>query len=188
MVSESSRSMPPLPLWERSDRIGDAIRVRGFALTIDRDPSPQPSPTRGEGAHHRCGDLEPFQSKWIYTLTMRLWLICLILLTPALPARAGNRLNVVASFSILGDFAKNVGGERVSVTTLVGPDGDVHVYTPAPPDAQKIADAKLVVINGLGLEGWLSRLVQFARRHAPLITPPPSITPPKPRPHAVPHT
>ena len=91
---------------------------------------------------------------------MRLWLICLILLTPALPARAGNRLNVVASFSILGDFAKNVGGAHVSVTTLVGPDGDVHVYTPAPADAKKIADAKLVIINGLGLEGWLPRLVQ----------------------------
>ena len=187
MVSESSRSMPPLPLWERSDRIGDAIRVRGFALTIDRDPSPQPSPTRGEGAHHRCGDLEPFQSKWIYTLTMRLWLICLILLTPALPARAENRLNVVASFSILGDFARNVGGERVSVTTLVGPDGDVHVYTPAPSDAQKVADAKLVIINGLGLEGWLSRLVQSAGGKATMITASQGITPRKLGADADPH-
>jgi len=70
------------------------------------------------------------------------------------------RLNVVASFSILGDFVKNVGGISVEVTTLVGPNGDVHVYTPAPADAKKIADAKLVVINGLGLEGWLPRLVQ----------------------------
>ena len=48
------------------------------------------------------------------------------------PAPAQDRLDVVASFSILGDFARNVGGERASVTTLVGPDGDVHVYTPAP--------------------------------------------------------
>src|SRR5260370_8065503 len=46
----------PLPLWERSDRIGDAIRVRGYGLSIDLNPSPQPSPTRGEGAHHRCRD------------------------------------------------------------------------------------------------------------------------------------
>jgi len=91
--------------------------------------------------------------------------ICLALVTAA-PAwaqdRLQSRLNVVASFSILGDFARNVGGERVSVTTLVGPDGDVHVYAPAPADAKKIADAKLVIINGLGLEGWLSRLVQSA--------------------------
>src|SRR5260370_15240567 len=89
----------------------------------------------------------------------RLWLIVLALVTSAAPARAENRLNVVASFSILGDFARNVGGERVSVTTLVCPDGDVHVYTPSPSDAQKVADAKLAIINGLGLEGWLSRLV-----------------------------
>jgi len=89
-----------------------------------------------------------------------LWFICLVLATTILPARAQDRLNVVASFSILGDFARNVGGERVNVTTLVGPDGDVHVYTPAPADAKKIADAKLVIINGLGLEGWLPRLVQ----------------------------
>ena len=118
---------------------------------------------------------------------MRLWLICLILLTPALPARAGNRLNVVASFSILGDFAKNVGSARVSVTTLVGPDGDVHVYTPAPPDAQKIADAKLVVINGLGLEGWLSRLVQSAGSKATMITASQGITPRKLGADADPH-
>ena len=65
------------------------------------------------------------------------WLICLALLTSTLPARAQDRLNVVASFSILGDFVRNVGGDRVSVTTLVGPDGDVHVYAPAPADAKK---------------------------------------------------
>ena len=70
------------------------------------------------------------------------------------------RLNVVATFSILGDFAKNVGGDRVSVTTLVGPNSDTHVYTPTPSDAKKIADAKLVIVNGLGLEGWLPRLVK----------------------------
>ena len=85
-------------------------------------------------------------------------------------ARAQQPLNVVASFSILGDFVKNVGGERVSVTTLVGPDGDVHVYTPAPSDAKKIAEAKLVIINGLGLEGWLPRLVQSAGSKAVIVT------------------
>ncbi|MDO9058264.1 MAG: zinc ABC transporter substrate-binding protein, partial [Bradyrhizobium sp.] len=67
---------------------------------------------------------------------MGLWLICLVLLTSTLPAQAQDRLNVVASFSILGDFVRNVGGERVSVTTLVGPDGDAHVYTPTPADAK----------------------------------------------------
>jgi zinc/manganese transport system substrate-binding protein len=84
-------------------------------------------------------------------------------------ARAGS-LNVVASFSILGDFVRNVGGDRVNVTTLVGPDSDVHVYTPAPADAKKIADAKLVIINGLGLEGWLPRLVQSSGSKAAIVT------------------
>ncbi|CAN5141404.1 metal ABC transporter substrate-binding protein [soil metagenome] len=73
---------------------------------------------------------------------------------------AGGPLNVVATFSILGDFAKNVGGDRVSVTTLVGPNSDTHVYTPTPSDAKKITDAKLVIINGVGLEGWLPRLIK----------------------------
>jgi len=96
-------------------------------------------------------------------------------------------LNVVASFSILGDFVRNVGGERVSVTTLVGPDGDVHVYTPAPADAKKIADAKLVVINGLGLEGWLPRLVQSSGGKAILVTASQGITPLKIGSDADPH-
>jgi zinc/manganese transport system substrate-binding protein len=93
-----------------------------------------------------------------------------MLVAVAFPARAQDRLNVVASFSILGDFVGNVGSDRVSVTTLVGPDGDVHVYTPAPADAKKVADAKLLVINGLGLEGWLPRLLQASGSKAPIIT------------------
>jgi zinc/manganese transport system substrate-binding protein len=101
-------------------------------------------------------------------------LVCLALAISAEPLRAQDRLqdplNVVASFSILGDFVKNVGGERVHVTTLVGPDGDVHVYAPAPADASKIADAKLLVINGLGLEGWLPRLLQASGGKAPIVT------------------
>jgi zinc/manganese transport system substrate-binding protein len=103
----------------------------------------------------------------------QLLLVCLALAASASPLRAQDRLqdrlNVVASFSIIGDFVSNVGGERVHVTTLVGPDGDVHVYTPAPADAKKIADAKLLVINGLGLEGWLPRLLQASGSKAPII-------------------
>jgi zinc/manganese transport system substrate-binding protein len=118
---------------------------------------------------------------------MRLWLVCLIAMFAAAPSRAQDRLNVVASFSILGDFARNVGGERVSVTTLVGPDGDVHVYTPAPVDAKKIADAKLVIINGLGLEGWLARLTQSAGGKATMITASQGITPRKLGADADPH-
>jgi zinc/manganese transport system substrate-binding protein len=100
---------------------------------------------------------------------LRLIAIAMLVLT-YLPARADNPIGVVASFSILGDLAGNVGGERVAVTTLVGPDSDVHVYTPSPSDAKKIADARLVIVNGLGLEGWLPRLVQSSGGKASIVT------------------
>src|ERR1700752_4221751 len=82
----------------------------------------------------------------------------LIGLLPTNPALAEEKLNVIASFSLLGDFVKNVGGDRVEVTTLVGPNGNAHVYAPSPGDAKKVADAKLVFVNGLGFEGWLAGL------------------------------
>jgi len=97
------------------------------------------------------------------------WIVFLALVGGAGPVGAQDRLNVVASFSILADLVRNVGGDRVSVTTLVGPDGDAHVYAPTPSDARKIADAKLVVVNGLGLEGWLPRLVQSAGGKATVV-------------------
>ena len=84
-------------------------------------------------------------------------------------ARAQDRLNVIASFSILGDFVKNVGGDRVEVGTLVGPNGNAHVYAPSPGDAKKVADAKLVFVNGLGFEGWLERLVKASGTKAPIV-------------------
>ena len=99
-----------------------------------------------------------------------LCLICLTLVISVFPARAEEPLKIVASFSILGDLLRNVGGERVSVTTLVGADGDAHVYVPTPADARKIADARLVVVNGFGLEGWLPRLVKSAGGKASIVT------------------
>ena len=101
---------------------------------------------------------------------LQFWTSFLALLAFASPLLAQGRLDVVASFSIVGDFVRNVGGERVNVTTLVGPNGDVHVYTPPPADAKKIADASLVVINGFGLEGWLPRLLQSSGSKAPIVT------------------
>jgi zinc/manganese transport system substrate-binding protein len=85
---------------------------------------------------------------------------------PASAQQGATKLKVVATFSILGDFARNVGGDRVEVTTLVGPNGDVHVYTPTTADAEAIRDARLVIVNGLGLEGWLPRLVESSGSNA----------------------
>ncbi|KRQ98896.1 metal ABC transporter substrate-binding protein [Bradyrhizobium jicamae] len=118
---------------------------------------------------------------------MRLWFIALVLIAAVGPARAADRLNVVASFSILGDFVRNVAGDRVAVTTLVGPDGDAHVYTPTPVDAKRMADAKLVFVNGLGFEGWMSRLAKSAGSKADIVTATTGITPLKLGSHADPH-
>ena len=98
----------------------------------------------------------------------------------AAPAAAEGRLNVVASFSIVGDFAREVGGERIALTTLVGPDGDSHVYRPTPDDVRRVAEASLVIINGLGLEGWLPRLVSAAGNHARIVTATDGIAPRRP--------
>ena len=74
-------------------------------------------------------------------------------------AHSDEAIRVVATFSILGDMAKRVGGEHVDVTTLVGPDGDTHVYQPTPADARAVSEAEVLIVNGLEFEGWLDRLI-----------------------------
>lgn len=75
-------------------------------------------------------------------------------------AQAADKVPVVASFSIIGDLVNQVGGDQVEVALLVGPDIDMHSFQPSPTDSRKLADARLVVTNGLGLEGWADRLVK----------------------------
>jgi len=77
-------------------------------------------------------------------------------------AHAADKLPVVASFSILGDLVRVVGGDRVAVITLVGPDEDAHVFEPKPADAKALLAAKLVVTNGLGFEPWAGKLLKSA--------------------------
>ena len=100
-----------------------------------------------------------------------IWLTVFAAALAVLPRSASaQKLRVVTSFSILADFARNVGGDRLDVAMLVGPGGDAHVYTPTPADARNVAAAKLVIVNGLGFEGWLSRLVKSAGNKATVIT------------------
>ena len=75
-------------------------------------------------------------------------------------ALAGDQVDVVASFSILGEITQRIGGDRVKVHTLVGPDADAHVYQPTPTDAKTLAKARLVIVNGFGFEGWIDRLIK----------------------------
>jgi zinc/manganese transport system substrate-binding protein len=105
-------------------------------------------------------------------LTRRIILTAAALLLAQMPVSAQDntqKLKVVATFSILADFVKNVGGDRVAITPLVGPNGDAHVYQPSPGDAKMLSDAKVVITNGLGFEGWMARLVKASGTKAPMI-------------------
>jgi len=86
-------------------------------------------------------------------------------------------LKVVASFTVIADFAKNVGGDRVNITTIVGPDGDAHVYEPSPADAVAMAGADIVLVNGLHFEGFLQRLVDASATKASIVTLTKGVTP-----------
>jgi zinc/manganese transport system substrate-binding protein len=92
--------------------------------------------------------------------TTKILVIVSILLMTCGMAQAEKAVRVVASFSILGDMVRNIGGDRVNVTTLVGADGDVHAYEPTPAAAKAVGEADLVIVSGLGLEGWLDRLIK----------------------------
>lgn len=87
----------------------------------------------------------------------------------ALPvAQAAGEVKAVATFSILADLVRQVGGERVDLTVLVGIGGDGHVFQPSPAQARSVAQAQVLVSNGLGYETWVRRLLQasqFKGRH-----------------------
>jgi zinc/manganese transport system substrate-binding protein len=80
------------------------------------------------------------------------------------------KLKVVASFSILGDMVKNVGGEDVDVVTLVGADADAHEFHANPGHARAVAQAGIVFINGRGFDTWASRLLKSSGASAELVT------------------
>jgi len=97
-------------------------------------------------------------------------LLCSIAFTLFSGVQAQARpLQVVASFSIIADMARHVGGDRIQLTTLVGPDSDIHAYEPRPSDAMSLARADVVLVNGLHLEGFLPRLVRASGSRAPVV-------------------
>jgi len=85
-------------------------------------------------------------------------------------AQARKPLSVVASFSILADMAREIAGDRAIVTALVGPNADAHVYAPTPNDAKALKNADLILINGLGFEGFMPRLIASSGTKARVIT------------------
>lgn len=93
--------------------------------------------------------------------------IILLMATPVMASAANINtatptLNVVASFSILADMVSEIGGDRITLATIVGSDSDAHTFEPAPRDAKALATAQVLVVNGQDFEGWLPRLLQAA--------------------------
>lgn len=114
---------------------------------------------------HRRSSL-PFP--WVRRHALRLAqlsLLALLISATPMTARAAE-LRVVASFSILADFVRQVGGEGIRLTTLVGVAGDPHVYEPTPSDAAAVAAADLVFVNGLHFEGFVPRLLRASGTRA----------------------
>lgn len=98
----------------------------------------------------------------------RRFLLASLIVAPAITHAANSPIpvvapiSVIATVSLLADMARRIGGDRVSVASLVPTDGDAHVYQPKPKDLRALAGAALVVENGLGLEGWMQRLTGAA--------------------------
>lgn len=99
---------------------------------------------------------------------LRIGMFVLALFAMASPA-AAEKLRVVASFSILGDMTDRIGGDQIELTTLVGPGGDAHIFEPRPADAETVSKAQLMIVNGLGFEGWIERLVEASGSKAKIV-------------------
>ncbi|MBX3572784.1 MAG: zinc ABC transporter substrate-binding protein [Mesorhizobium sp.] len=104
-------------------------------------------------------------------------LLAATVLTALPAAAAAEPLKVVATFSIIGDMAKQVGGDRIDLTVLVGPNGDAHVYEPKPQDAARIGEAEVVLANGLKFEGFIDRVVEASGTRAPIVELTKGVTP-----------
>jgi zinc/manganese transport system substrate-binding protein len=103
---------------------------------------------------------------------MRIFLCLLMLSTPLFA-----KLQVVTTFSILGDMVHEIGQDKIEVKNLVGPNQDSHVFEPRPQDAKELGRADMVVVNGLGFEGWLDRLIEASGFHGKIVTATQGITP-----------
>lgn len=99
--------------------------------------------------------------RWAAVLALVVW--------AGAASAAEGPVRAVATFSILGDLVRQIGGSHVEVATLVGPGSDVHSFSPNPGDARTLARADIVVVNGLGLEGWIDRLIRASGTKAPVV-------------------
>ncbi len=103
------------------------------------------------------------------TLLLASLILGSVVVPSASHAAAPDKLKVVATITVLGDMVQQVADGHVALTTLVGPDGDAHAFEPTPADAKALSEADLVVVNGLGLEGWMDRLIQASGYQGPIL-------------------
>jgi len=165
----SGRDGGPASSWTRSQGRGCARPASEGTLDespsrLDgisgRDGGPASSWTRSQGrggarpASEGSLDESPSRLDGITAATLAVFGLCAV----TSPASARD-LHVVASFTILADMVREVGGDHVTVRSLVGPNGDPHVYEPTPSDGAALAHADAVFVSGLGLEGWMDRLI-----------------------------
>jgi len=144
----------------RRPREAGADEGRRDLVETSRRPSSDP-----------CFARATFSHKWEKGAPLLFLLLNLAFLLSISPAVAQSPpLPVVASFSILGDFVREVGGSGVALSTIVGPDGDAHVYEPTPGDGRKLSKARLVFVNGFGFEGWIDRLIAASKTKAKIVT------------------
>ena len=100
-----------------------------------------------------------------------------VMVLPAMAQAPAPKLKIVTSFSILADITRQIAGERAEISSLVGPNSDAHVYRATPQDAKTLKDADLIVINGLGFEGFMPRLIKSSGSKAPIVTATTGISP-----------
>jgi zinc/manganese transport system substrate-binding protein len=101
------------------------------------------------------------------TAWLGLALAAATLWAPAAPARAADTVAVVAAENFYGDIARQIGGDRVSVVSILSnPDQDPHLFETAPTTVRQIADARIVVFNGAGYDAWIEKLMAAAPRPA----------------------
>lgn len=110
-------------------------------------------------------------------MNLRMVACGLVLFCATLSTAAAEKLKVVATFSILGDIAGRIGGDAVEMQTLVGPDGDAHVYQVTTADARAVAKAHVVIVNGLAFDDWALRLVKASGTRASVVVASIGVTP-----------
>lgn len=101
----------------------------------------------------------------------RIFISLIVAILGVLPVAASAKtIQVVASFTLLADIVRQVGGNYVQVDSLVPFDGDPHTFEPSPADAKRLAKADAVFVSGLGLEGWMDRLIQSTHHKGQVVT------------------